>query len=895
MTTLNVIIAEDNISDVELMLRALRKSGFEPQSRVVQTEDEYRSALKDGADVILADYSLPCFSALEALRLLKESSSDIPLIVVTGAVGDEAAAECIKRGASDYLLKDRLTRLGQAVEQAVEKKRLRDGKRRAESALLESENRFQAIMDSILDDAMIIDLDGTILFANQAAAHLFQLSACDQATGRRLSDFFMSTTRDQLAKDLLRIRDGFGGFLGEYEAQTQHGANRWIEAICTRIHYRGNPAAILIFRDITEHRKMEEVLSESQERYRTLFNQMMNGFALFDAAFDKQGEIVDLIVLAVNPAFKHMTGISPDQMLGNTIRQVLPQIDSFWIESLARVAGTGEPTHFTGYLRHLDKYFEVSAFSPKKNQVAIVMADITERMNMEKSLHQTNQTLAAIFQASPVAIIALNLQGNVTVWNPGAERMFGWTESEALDQPYRAAPPDKQGEFVSLISSILRGKSFAGPETRLMKKDGTILDVSISTAPLKDAAGDIYGTMAVIDDITQSKSLEAQLSQAQKLESIGRLAGGVAHDFNNLLMVINGHSELVISQLHEQDPLRRDIEEIRKAGDRAASLTRQLLAFSRKHILQPSVLNLNTVIEDMKKMLRRLIGEHITLDIALAPDLGCVRADVSQMSQILMNLLVNAQDAMPGGGFLYVKTSNVTFSAGELADHPDASPGDYVLLEVNDTGVGMDRETKAHLFEPFFTTKEIGKGTGLGLSTVYGIVKQSSGFIKIDSEPGRGTKIRVYLPRVESGTAAAMPEIDQTARGSETILVAEDDDGVRSIILRTLENAGYTVLPARTGDEAIELCERNRSPIHLAISDMVMPTMSGRQLVQILASLCPQMKFLFISGYADDTLSDDGPLSPDKPFLQKPFTTAALAQKVRQILDQSSSDGARHG
>ena len=256
------------------------------------------------------------------------------------------------------------------------------------------------------------------------------------------------------------------------------------------------------------------------------------------------------------------------------------------------------------------------------------MADITERMNMEESLHQTNQTLAAIFQASPVAIIALNLQGNVTVWNPGAERMFGWTESEALDQPYRAAPPDKQEEFVSLISSILRGKSFAGLETRLMKKDGTILDVSVSTAPLKDAAGDIYGTMAVIDDITQSKSLEAQLSQAQKLESIGRLAGGVAHDFNNLLMVINGHSELVISQLHEQDPLRRDIEEIRKAGDRAASLTRQLLAFSRKHILQPSVLNLNAVIEDMKKMLRRLIGEHIALDIALAPDLGCVRADV---------------------------------------------------------------------------------------------------------------------------------------------------------------------------------------------------------------------------------------------------------------------------
>ena len=614
MTSLKVIIAEDNIFDVELMLYELRKSGFEPQSCVVQTEDEYRRALEGGADVILADYSLPYFNALEALRLLKESSRDIPLIVVTGAVGDEAAADCIKQGASDYLLKDRLTRLGQAVRQAVEKKRLHDGKRRAESALLESEGRFQAIMDSILDNAMIIDMDGTILFANQAAAQLFQLKARDQAAGRRLSDFFLATTRDRLAKDLLRIRDGFGGFLGEYEAQTQHGANRWIEASCTRIHYRGNPTAILIFHDITERRKMEETLRE------------------------------------------------------------------------------------------------------------------------------TNQTLSAVFQASPIAIIALNLQGNVNVWNPGAERMFGWTPSEMLNQPYHATPSDKREEFLSLISSLLQQRqSSSGLETRLTRKDGTILDVTISTAPLKNAGGEISGAMAIIDDITQSKSLEAQLSQAQKLESIGRLAGGVAHDFNNLLMVINGHSELVISRLHEQDPLRRDIEEIRKAGDRAAALTRQLLAFSRKHILQPSFLNLNTVIEDMQKMLRRLISEHIQLDITLAPSLGWVKADVSQMSQILMNLLVNAQDAMPGGGYLRVETSNITFGPGELADQPDASPGDYVSLKVSDTGVGMDRETKAHLFEPFFTTKEMGKGTGLGLSMVYGIVKQSRGFITVQSELGHGS------------------------------------------------------------------------------------------------------------------------------------------------------------
>ncbi len=1157
MTAVNVIVVEDNVFDVELMLHELGKHGFEPRHRVVQTADEFRRAVQDGADVILADYSLPHFSALDALQIRNEEKPDIPLIVVTGAIGDEPAADCIKRGAADYLLKDRLTRLGPAVRQVVERTVLHEEKRRAETALHESEGRFHAIMDSILDAAMIIDLDGSVLFVNQTARRLFQLGDRRPTDGWRLSDLFAAETHTRMTTDLERVRDGFGGFLGEYEAHTQHGTNRWLEAVCTRIQYRETPAAILIFRDITEHRKMEEVLWESQERYRLLFNQMLNGFALFDAMLNEKREAVDFVFLAVNPAFRTMTGISPEQVLGSTIRKVLPKIDPFWLETLARVASTGEPSHFTGYLRHLDKYFEVSAFSPKKNEVAILLADTTERKSMEEALRrseekyrtvadfthdweywmspageymylspscedftgysadefqsdpglmtslvhpedrafyeqhiandmkaateaccfdfrivtrggtlrwlshccrpvfdrdgnwagrrgsnrditerklaesalreserrladiieflpdatfaidkdgliiawnraieemsgcraeemlgkgnheytlpfyqdrrpalvdlilhpdpaverqyayvrrisdaavaeadtklmsggrpiriwakasplydskgkivgaietirdvtdrvrmeerlrQTNQTLATVFQAAPVAIIALDMEGRVKVWNRGAERMFGWPESEAIDHAYRLVPPQHREAFDTLVRSVLQGESYVGVETQRLKSDGSLLDVSISTAPLRNAAGDIAGLMSVIEDITQRKSLEAQLSQAQKLESVGRLAGGVAHDFNNLLTVINGHSELVIAQLLEQDPLRRDIEEIRNAGERAAALTRQLLAFSRKQILQPVVVNLNHIVDEMGKMLPRLIGEHIVLDTVLAPDLGCIRADPTQLGQILMNLSVNARDAMPSGGRLHIQTSNAALGPDDAAEHPGASPGDYIVLEVTDTGTGMDRETKAHLFEPFFTTKEKGKGTGLGLSMVYGIVKQSGGFIALRSEPGQGTSFCIYLPRVSQETPdAAKHETDRPGHGSETILVTEDDDGVRSVIRRTLRKAGYTVLEAKNGDEALSLCEKHTGPIHLAISDMIMPTMSGRQMLHVLTARNPTLKVLLISGYSDDTIHDQDPFLQEHPFLQKPFTTLALAKKVREILDQ---------
>ena len=393
--------------------------------------------------------------------------------------------------------------------------------------------------------------------------------------------------------------------------------------------------------------------------------------------------------------------------------------------------------------------------------------------------------------------------------------------------------------------------------------------------------------LAVTRDVTETKGLEAQLRQAQKMEAIGQLAGGVAHDFNNLLCIINGYSDILFNALRPDDPMRNLVDEIRKAGERSASLTRQLLAFSRKQVIAPRALDLNTVILDLEKMLRRIVGEDIDLATSLAPGLGSIKADPSQIEQVLLNLVVNAREAMPQGGKLTIETRNVNLDEDYARARSEVRPGPYVLLAVSDTGCGMTAEVKAHLFEPFFTTKGPGQGTGLGLATVYGIVKQSGGHVAVNSEPGLGTTFRVYLPIVEAAVqvrdskAATAP----APRGSETILLIEDDEGVRALTRHALQSSGYTVLVAREGQEALRIGRWRQEPIHLLVSDVVMPGLGGRQLSERLRLLHPEMKVLFLSGYTDDAVVRHGVLEGEVNFLQKPFTPAALARKVREVLD----------
>ena len=392
--------------------------------------------------------------------------------------------------------------------------------------------------------------------------------------------------------------------------------------------------------------------------------------------------------------------------------------------------------------------------------------------------------------------------------------------------------------------------------------------------------------LALREDLANRRILEAQLRQAQKMEAFGQLAGGIAHDFNNLMVIVTSYSELLLSGSIPPEEQRGVIREILKAGDRAVSLTRQLLAFSRKQLLQPVELDLNRLISETERMLRRLIGEDIELATSLEPALGWVRADPGQIEQVIMNLIVNARDAMPRGGRLAIETRNVELDQRNAKKHPEVPPGDYAMLAVSDSGCGMDDVTKSKLFEPFFTTKEADKGTGLGLATVHGIVKQSGGSIEVCSELGRGTTFKIYLPRIEPVVSLdkSFPGPALVPRGTETILLAEDEPGVRAAVRLVLESSGYTVLETRSGEEAMRICRTHQAPIHLLLTDVVMPTMSGRQLAECAAAIRPNIKVLFMSGYTDDSVVRHGVLEAGMRFLQKPFTPMVLARKVREVL-----------
>ena len=493
-----------------------------------------------------------------------------------------------------------------------------------------------------------------------------------------------------------------------------------------------------------------------------------------------------------------------------------------------------------------------------------------------EALRQTSESLRALIQASPLAIVELDMDDDVKTWNPAATRMFGWTEREVLGRPYPLVMDERHA----------RGLPVVDVETQCRRKDGTLVDVVLSMAPLVGADGRVTGTMGVIADITQRKHLEELLRQSQKMEAVGRLAGGIAHDFNNLLTVIVGRSELASSHLPAGDPRRQDLQLIEATARRAAVLTGQLLAFSRRQVLQPAVVNLQTIVNNVVPMLRRLIGEDIEVQ-ATADAVGRVKVDPGQVEQVLVNLAANARDAMPNGGRLVIATANVVLDAEAVTRIGGIAPGPYLVLSMTDSGVGMDEETRLRIFEPFFTTKPQGHGTGLGLSMVYGIVQQHGGTITVDSAPGGGTTFSMYLPRVDAPApeAIAVASPSDSGRGSETILLVEDEIHVRELVAEVLEAAGYTVLVAADAAAALQLSHRHPGPIHLLLTDVVMPEMSGPELRQRLMDLRPKTRVLYMSGYTDEALGRHGVLEPGTFLLQKPFRIGALGQKVREVLD----------
>ncbi len=631
---------------------------------------------------------------------------------------------------------------------------------------------------------------------------------------------------------------------------------------------------------------------------RGLIAAMQDGL-LVSAADDRR-------IVEVNPRLLEMTGFSGEELVGQ-----LPPFP-FWPESdhdllegsLAR-ALAGEPGEYDAVYRRKDgsTFPVIVSRAPLRDQKGAVtgsvstVKDVTERKRAEAALRDSEERYRAVTDAASDAIISIDETSRIVFVNAGAEKTFGYTRDELLGQELTMLMPEDQrapheAGFERYLKTGRRNISWQGIELPGLHKDGRTIPLEVSFGEAVIGGDRIF--TGYVRDITERKHAEdalrhsrEQLQHAQRLEAVGRLAGGVAHDFNNLLTAISGYTELLLDDIGRAHPMRGDLEEIKRTADRATALTAQLLAFSRRQAMEPKVLDLNRVVAEIEPMLRRLIGEDIHLLTLLEPGLSGVRADRGQLEQVIMNLAVNSRDAMPDGGLLTIETANVYLDGPYAREHVGVEPGQYVMLAVSDNGIGMDAETQEHLFEPFFTTKDPGKGTGLGLATVYGIVTQSGGNVWVYSELTKGTTIRAYLPAVAApGDLVAPPEEPRVpVGGTETILLVEDDPAVRALSHTVLRRHGYNVLDAAAPSQALLIAERHAGPIHLMLTDVVMPELTGPQLAERLGSQRPEMKVLFMSGYTADAIVNHGVLDGAAEFIQKPYRPEALVRKVRGVLD----------
>jgi PAS domain S-box-containing protein len=539
---------------------------------------------------------------------------------------------------------------------------------------------------------------------------------------------------------------------------------------------------------------------------------------------------------------------------------------------------------YNGHVRFAEKEKEILQF------VSQQLASAIEYKRNEEALRRSEARYRSLVQSAVYGIYRSSLEGRFFDVNPALITMLGYDSAEevvALDP--RTDVFLDPSEQARVMGEFQRGARLDNVEVRWKRKDGSAITVRLSGRVVNSPEETAEVVEIIAEDITERRVLENQFRQAQKMEAVGRLAGGVAHDFNNLLMVISGYTEVLLEHTRKSNPMYPKIEAIHQATDRATTLTRQLLAFSRKQLLELKVVDLNIIVEDMERLLRPLIGENIELQTQLAPDLGRTRADAGQIEQVIMNLVVNSKDAMPNGGKITIQSANARLNHDDLRrEYSYIQPGDYVVLSVTDTGQGMDKETQLRIFEPFFTTKEKGKGTGLGLSTVYGIIKQSGGYVLVESELRHGTTFRIYLPRVEDALepAGAVGALSSQTGGSETVLLVEDEESVRQLVRETLESKGYKVLEADHGEAALQLAADHAAEIDILITDVVMPGMSGRELSARLSATCPHTKVLYLSGYTEDAIAHEGVLESGTAFLQKPFTLQMLSRKVREVLGE---------
>jgi len=765
----------------------------------------------------------------------------------------------------------------------------------ARELLLESRQMLRLVLDTIPVRVFWKDCDSNYRGCNQSFANDSGLSSPEELVGKNDWEMgWVAQAEAYRADDRSVIDTGKPRLNYEEPQTTPDGRIIWLRTSKVPLFdSEGIIKGVLgTYEDISEQKRIQESLKKSEEKSRELFDRAPIGYH----EIDSDGCIVD-----VNRTELEMLGYDREEMIGHPVWHFVHEPESSRKRVAEKLAGVIPPTKGTirNYVRKDGTEFTtlmeerlIKDDQGKITGIRTVIQDITERTRAEDALRISEERFRTTLYSIGDGVITTDVRGRVLQMNPVAESLTGWSEEQAagkfIDEVFTIVNEESGRPVENPVFRVLRQGAIVGlaNHTSLIAKDGVRRPIADSGAPIRNEHGDTIGVVLVFNDQSEHRLLQAQLAQAQKMEAIGRLAGGIAHDFNNVIAVILGYAKLIEHAMSPLDPIARKVRAIASAAERSAELTKQLLAFARKQVITPVVLNLNDSLTGLQQMLARLVGEDITVTLHLEKDLWNTKIDPAQVDQILANLATNARDAIADVGAISIESSNEVIDEDYCKAHMDFQPGDFVMIAFSDSGSGMDKATITQIFEPFFTTKPKGQGTGLGLATVFGIVKQNNGYINVYSEPGKGTTFRIYLPRFfgEIDVPSAKEE-DIPLKGNETILVVEDEEQLLDLAKSSLELFGYTVFIAKSPGDAILLCERSDVKFDLLITDVVMPEMNGRELKERLERVKPGMKVIYMSGYTADVVAHRGILDEGVHFLQKPFTPRSLARKARNVLN----------